>query len=338
MWRAELIKPVSAKILLKRVLSRYIKLICLSNTSVMKKTNILLFTFAVMIGMIVIQSCQTTGKTSSATKMLKFNFEKGKGYDYELITNMDQEIMGQEMKMDITFYYSMDVTEDDGTIKTITTAIDRFKMKMGMAGMNIDIDTDKPLPSLGVTEDGKDPMKMLNSLFGAIKGQKFSIKVDAEGKVQEVTGFENMANTIVDSMSIDEDQRQEMKKKFDEQFNSEKMKSQLGRIFYIFPNKEVKIGDSWQKNSMVAGDMAGSYISTYKVTDIEGDMVTLSENTKVESSEDKMNLTGDIKGTIVVDSRLGLVVNADQDMKMKLGAAGKEIEIKAKTKIKGKAR
>ena len=304
----------------------------------MKKIKLLLIILVSFMGTIVIQSCKSTGKTSSTSKMLKFNFEKGKGYDYELITNMDQEIMGQAMKMDMSFYYSMDVTDDDGKMKTIKTAIDRFRMKMDVAGMNIDIDTDKPLPSLGKTDDGKDPMKMLSSLFGAIKGQKFIMKVDPEGKVQEVTGFENMANSIVDSLALDEKQREEMKAKFNEQFNSEKMKSQLGRIMYIFPNKEVKVGDSWQKNSDVSGDMAGSYNSTYKVIDIEGDMVTLSEITKVESSKEEMNLKGDITGTIVVDSRLGLVVTADQDMKMKTETKGQSLEIIAKTKIKGKAR
>jgi hypothetical protein len=304
----------------------------------MRKINLLLVIIAMIPGSIIIQSCQTTGKTSSASKMLKFNFEKGKGYDYELTTSIDQKIMGQSVQMDMVFYYSMDVTDDDGTMKTINTAIDRFKMKMDAAGMNIDIDTDKPMPGFGKTDDGKDPMKMLNGLFGAIKGQKFSMKVDAEGKVQEITGFENMAKTIVDSMSLDEEQSRKMKENFSKQFNGEKMKSQFARMFYIFPDKEVKIGDSWQKKSDLAGDMPGSYHSTYKVTDIEGDMVTLEENTKVESSREKMNLTGDIKGTIVVDSRLGLVVSADQDMKMTMEAAGNNIEIKAKTKIKGKAR
>jgi hypothetical protein len=305
----------------------------------MKKISLLLITLVAIISTIAIQSCQTTGKASSTAKMLKFNFEKGKGYDYELITNMDQQIMGQPMQMDMSFYYSMDVTGDDGTTKTINTSIDRFKMKMAVAGMNIDIDTDKPLPSLGKTEDGKDPMKMLNSLFGAIKGQKFSMKVDAEGKVQEVTGFENMANTIVDSMGLEEKEREEMKQEFGKQFNAEKTKSQLERMFYIFPNKEVKVGDSWQKNSQVSGDMGGAYNSTYTVTDIEGDMVTLSETTKVESSQEKMKLNGDIKGSIVVDSRSGLVVSADQDMKMKADmGGGKSFEINAKTKIKGKAR
>src|SRR5258705_12399086 len=118
----------------------------------MKKISLLLITLVAITSTIAIQSCQTTGKASSTSKMLKFNFEKGKGYDYEMITNMDQEIMGQAMQMDMTFYYSMDVIEDDGTLKTITTAIDRFKMKMVVAGINIDIDFDKPLQSLVKTE------------------------------------------------------------------------------------------------------------------------------------------------------------------------------------------
>lgn len=304
----------------------------------MKKINLLLLTIVSIFSLIVIQSCQSAGKASSASKMLKFNFEKGKGYDYELTTNMDEDLMGQNMQMDMIFYYSMDVTADDGTIKTITTSIDRFKMKVNVAGMNIDIDTDKPLPSLGKTDDGKDPMKMLNGLFGAIKGQKFTMRVDAEGKVLDVTGFENMAKTIVDSMSLDEEQARQMKEKFSQQFNAEKMKDQFARTFYIFPNKEVKVGDSWEKSTDISGEMGGKYTSTYKVTNIEGDMVTLDENTKVGSGQEKMNLKGDITGTIVVDSRLGLIVSGDQDMKMTIEASGKNIDIKAKTKIKGKAR
>ena len=98
------------------------------------------------------------------------------------------------------------------------------------------------------------------------------------------------------------------------------------------------MGDSWDKNTEVPGEMGGSYKSTYKVTDIEGDMVTLAESTTIESRQKDMDISGTVKGTLVVDSRLGLVVTADQDMKMKIGGDGKSIEIKMKNKIKGKAR
>ena len=297
---------------------------------------LLLFIFSVA-GIVNMQSCQST-KSSTASKMLKFNFEKGKGYDYEMISNIDQEVMGQNMQMDMSAYYSMDVSEDDGIMKTISSTIDRFKMKMGFGGFNIDVDTDKPLPSTDATDDGKDPIKMINSIFGAIKGQKFTMKIDAEGKVQEVTGFENMAAMIVDSLGLGEEQKEKMRKQFDDQFNAKNMQGQFDRFLYIFPNKEVKVGDTWQKKSDVSGPMAGKYNSTYKVTDIEGEMVTLEEATKLESINEKMKMSGDITGTIVVDSKTGLVVSAEQDIKMTTETNGMSMEMKGKTKIKGKAR
>ncbi len=303
----------------------------------MKKITALLLIIISITTVVAVQSCKTA-QNATAAKMLKFNFEKGKGYDYEMISNIDQEVMGQNMQMDMAAYYSMDVSEDDGSMKTITSTIDRFKMKMGFGGFNIDVDTDKPLPSMGTTEDGKDPMKMINSIFGAIKGQKFSMKVDAEGKVQEVTGFENMASTIVDSLGLDEEQKKEMRKQFDGQFNAKNMQGQFDRFLYIFPNKEVKVGDTWQKNSVVSGPMAGKYNSTYKVTDIEGEMVTLDETTKLESADDKTKMKGNIIGTIVVDSKTGLVLSADQDIKMTTETNGMSMQMKGKTKIKGKAR
>lgn len=304
----------------------------------MKKIAAIILILISFITILSVESCQTT-KSVSGTKMLKFNFEKGKGYDYEMIINMDQEIMGQKMQMDMSNYYSMDVTEDDGKIKTINSKFDRFKMKMNGGGMNLEVDTDNPLPESGEMSEGKkDPFKMINKMFGAIKGQQFTMKVDQEGKILSVDGFENIGKLLADSLDLNEKDRGDMMKQFNEQFNAKSTKSQFERFFYIFPNKEVKVGDSWQKNSEISGPAGGKYASTYKVTEIEGDMVTLEETTKIESEDEKINLKGDIKGTLVIDSKSGLVVSADQDMKMATDVGGMKFEINGKTKIKGKAR
>lgn len=303
----------------------------------MKKINPLLIGIMAIASMIALPSCQST-KTATAVKMLKFNFEKGKGYDYEMIMNMDQEIMGKSMQMDMSAYYSMDVTADSGDTKTITTSVDRFKMKMDIAGLNIDVDTDKPETGNSDMADEKKSFKIMNRVFDAIKGRRFSMKVDAEGKVLEVTGFENMAKTIADSMNLDEEKRQEMMQQFNKQFNANNIKQQFERVWYIFPNKEVKVGSTWQKNTDIGGPMGGKYNSTYKVIEIEGDMVTLQETTQIESDNEKMKLNGEVTGTLVVDSRIGLVVNADQEIKITAGGEGMTFEIKGKTKIKGKVR
>jgi hypothetical protein len=98
--------------------------------------------------------------------MLKFNFEKGKTYDYDMSMSMDQEIGGQSIKMDGNYYYSMNVTGEEGENKTVTTKIDRFSMKMDAGIFKVDIDTDKPIPSISEAFAEKDPSKLMNSIFG----------------------------------------------------------------------------------------------------------------------------------------------------------------------------
>lgn len=302
----------------------------------MRKIILALSGMMLMIGMISMQSCQST-KSSTAAKLLKFNFEKGKGYDYEMSMSMDQTVKGQPITMDMAYYYGMDVTDQTADVKTITTEIDRFKMNMGVMGMNIKVDTDEPMTEASDSGAGKNPMVMLNKIFGALKGRHFSMKVNNEGKVLEVTGIEEMAQSLVDSMGLDGAEKAQALQQFSQQFNSEKMKSQFERTWYIFPNKEVKVGDKWERNSnSEVGGLEGNYSSTYEVTDIEGDMVTLRENTKIESQKAGMSFTGNLEGKTVVDSRSGLIVNSDQDMKLK--SAANDLEMNFKIKIKGKAR
>ena len=204
----------------------------------MKKISLLALGVVLLTALVTVQSCPST-KTSTASKMLKFNFEKGKSYDYEMIMNMDQEVMGQKIKMDMTMYYSLDVTDSEGDTKIIRSTYDRFKLGMDMGSMvNIDVDTDKPLPESGAEDIKKDPMKIMNKMFGAIKGKQFILKVDAEGKVLEVTGLQELASSIVDSLGIDDpEMKEKMKSAFDKQFNDADIKSQFERILYIFPNK-----------------------------------------------------------------------------------------------------
>lgn len=302
----------------------------------MKRFFVICFTALLSTAAFILDSCQST-KSSTASKMLKFDFEKGRGYDYEMIVNMDQEIMGQEIQMDITSFYSMQVEADDGENKTISATYDRFKMKMGMAGLNLEIDTDEPLPGFGGGEE-KEGMEMLNGLLGAIKGKKFSMQVNPEGKVLKISGFEEMVKSIADSMRLEGEKREEAMSEFNKQLNEQSIKEQFERVWYIFPNKEVKVGDSWQKQSTTSGLTGGNYTSTYTVKEIEGDMVTLDEKSKIEGSENDIGLKGEVTGTLIIDSRSGLVVSASQDMTITASKEGSSIDIKAKTKIKGQAR
>lgn len=304
----------------------------------MKKRIAFLPAIVILFSLSFFQSCQSS-KTSTASKMLKFNFEKGRGYDYELTSSVEQQMMGKDMKMDMTAYYSMNVIEDNGSEKTISTTFERMKMYMDMGPLKLDVDTDKPMEVGKDTSEMNQAFGMINKIFGSIKGRKFQLKVNAEGKVLEVTGFKEMAQAMIDSMGgpLGPEEKEKMRESFEKQFNDEGVKSQFERVLYIFPNKEVKVGDSWQRNSTPGGSVPISYNSTYTVKEIEGDMVTLEEKSIVGSSDEKIKMDGTVTGTMVVDSRSGLIVTCNQEMNMKVDANGMAMETKSKTRIKGKA-
>lgn len=284
-----------------------------------------------------IQSCQTASKAST-TKMLKFNPQKGTGYDYEMVWDMEQKIMGNDTKISIGALYSMNVTDDNGSEKTLTTTYKSFRMHMKMMGMELDVDTDKPAPPMTDEEIQQNPMGLLTRAFSGIAGKSFIIKVDAEGKVLEVSGFEQIVKSMVDSFGI-ESIREQVQSSLKDQFSDQTIKDQFAQLFTIFPNKEVKIGDSWDKSYTVGGKMPAKFDTKFTVKAIEGDIVTLDTKTTISPSEagGMGEMKGSQTGTLLVDSKSGLVVNADFDQQMEVKTNGMSFDMHGKGKIKGKA-
>lgn len=306
----------------------------------MKKTLFCLVAVTSLFWIHSTQSCQSS--KASASKLLRFNLEKGRGYDYEMIWDMNQEVMGQDLKINVSAGYSIDILDDDGNTKTMSAVYNAFKMNMQVMGMEINVDTNQPAPQLDTSDMKGNPAAMsamMNKLFSGIKGKKFTMKVNKEGEVIEVLGFDKIAEAMADSMGLPEEGREKMKEMAAQRFNGDDIKKNFSQLFYIFPNKEVKIGDSWEKDFQIgSGEMPAKYNTTYTVKDIEGDIITLNAKTDIESGSEAIKIKGEQTGKLLVDSKSGLVLNADFDMDLKTSVAGKTMDLKGKGKIKGKAR
>src|SRR5436190_15569058 len=238
----------------------------------MKKLFISFITVLAMAAIPAIQSCKSS--QASASKLLKFNLEKGKGYDYEMVWDLNQEVMKQGIKMDVTAGYSMDIVGDDGKMKKIEAVYNDFKMNMQVMGMEINIDTDKPAPDVSMEDAKTNPSALMNKLFSGIRGKKFNMTVNEQGEVMEVTGFDAIAKAMVDSLGLPDEYKEKMEATAKDQFNGDDIKKQFSQMFYIFPNKEVKVGDSWKTNNITSEKMPAKYNNTYTVKEIKEDMLT----------------------------------------------------------------
>jgi hypothetical protein len=302
----------------------------------MKKIGSLFFTAVVAIILLNIESCQSS--KTSAGKLLQFNLEKGKLYDYEMVMDLNQGMLGQSNKISMMTGYTVYVTDDDGKIITLTLMYNDFKMNMKMMGMEIDVDTDKPVPAMTEEDIKNNPMNLVNKVFSNIKGKKFTMKVNREGKVLEVSGFDEIAAAMADSISVSEELRQRMEESVKQQFNDENIKEQFGQIFFVFPGKEVNAGDSWEKTYETGGKMPSKRITTYTVKQIEGNYITLGTKTRIESGSNDIKMEGDQTGDMMINGKTGLVVNADFTYDIDATINGMTLKMNGKSKTKGTAR
>lgn len=300
----------------------------------MKKLFSIASVLILSVTVLVIHSCKTSGAASG--NVLKFNLEKAKTYDYEIVWDMDQKISDQDTKISLGGIYSVEVIEEKDGIKKLTGMYKSFKLYMKMAGLEMDIDSEKPVEPIDQAELKQNPMGMMSRIFSAIKGKSFSMQVDEEGKVLSVTGFDQIINGMVDSTGADENAKLQIRASLRDQFNEQAVKDQFAQIFTIFPNKKVKVGDNWEKHLQTGGKVPAKFLTVYTVKQIEGDHVTLNAKSNISSVGGEMLVTGDQTGTLLVDSKTGLVLNAEFDQLMDTKVQGFDVKITGKGKIIGK--
>ena len=280
-----------------------------------KKIPLLLSTVFILVSVSVISSCKNSG--SPAGTALKFNLEKGKEYRYDIMWDTDQNIMDRKDKINLLSNFSFEVIADDDHIKTLKGVYRKFRLYMKIMDLEMDINTDKP--SATATEN-ESMEGMMQRLFSKIKGSTFTMKVDEKGNVLSVSGFDEIINGMMEAAGLNEEMELQMRASLKDQFSEQELKNHLAQVFLFFPDKAVKQGDSWQRNYEITGKVPADFSTTYTVAQIEGDHVTLDAKSIIGPAGEGMEINGTQSGTLLVNSKTGLVLKAEfiQDMKTKV--------------------
>ena len=308
----------------------------------MRKYLSLVLAAAFSVVLISFYGCANSGSSSDA-RVLKFNLQKGKGYDFEIVMDLDQEVMQQKNKIGFIAAYAITVTDDDGKIKSLTAEYKDFKMKMNMMGQEINIDGAKKPVQFDNSDQKNDPYAMLANAFSGIIGKKFYLKVDEAGTILEVTGFQELINSMVAAMNLPAEARLMVEASLKDQFNAEKIKESFAPMFNIYPGKEIKLGDSWERIYELKSGMGAKYTTQYTAKSFDGDKVLLDTKTKIDPIADTsvanspggMQMSGTQSGTMTVNSISGLVLDAELTQNLETSGDLKMIMIE-KTKMKGR--
>jgi len=236
--------------------------------------------------------------------LLKFNFQKGKIYNYTMSFDMSQKKGDQSRGSLMKWNYDMQVIDEKAGLKTLKTTYRRIDMMMNMGNdQKMEFSSEKET-------DAMDFMQLPSRMFKIVKGKSFTMQVNEKGEVVSVTGFDKIGEAVVNEANFPEEMKPMLRQNFQKQFNDDAVKQMFSQALEVFPNKAVKIGDSWKTNATV---MKQDISTVYTVKNIKGNRVFLIGTSKIKSNDGKDSGTQTSK--LIIDAKSGLMIDGAFDQK-----------------------
>lgn len=242
---------------------------------------------------------------------LFINAKTGDNYKYHILMNQttNTETLGQKTtsKQEMITDYTISVADVDseGNL-TLNYKYDAVKMDIEANGTKQTIDSNS-------TDSDDAASRIYKSLIGKV----FTTKMTKYGEVKEISGIDEMINSMVESINLGDGEEMEAiieqtKTSLKESFGDETLKSSIQQSTNIFPKGDVKIGDSWDINSSIKTVVQMDIKTTYTLDKVEKGIAHISlkseyktDNTK-ESDLMGMKMTTDISGTMTGTIRVNI--------------------------------
>ena len=300
-------------------------------------------TVAAIATSVIIAGCGNGGETKTADGyLLKFNMNKGTKFEYSVTMDMGMKetVMGKDVdvKNKMLIGYTFAVTGDSAGWKKVDATISRIAMDMNAEGMNMHFDSNEPDTS---KVSDTNPMAMVGKVMGALKGGQFGFTINENGEIGSVYGMKEMMQNMIAKANLPnaENMTQSLGKSFDE----ENFKQNMQQSFNMYPGKPVKTGESWTKTmSMKSSGMDMHLDNTYTLESVTGDDALVKVVSKISSGADststpgvKMDMSGNMSGSMHYDLPTGIPQKGDMDMNMimKMNSQGMEIPMNMDIKM-----
>lgn len=248
---------------------------------------------------------------------LRLKLNKGDRFKMEMINkqSISQEIMGQKQDMTQAFryVYSFEVLE---------------KNKDGLADVKVtflEVDINMK-SSLGETSyKSSDPPEEISpqlQIFAFMVGQSYAMKINTQGKVQTISGVDEMMDKLIEAMEISEDSvGQILRNNLKSQYGDSSVKADMESMFSIYPQKPVRIGDSWSNTSNRSQLMPRTITNTWTLRGVKDGLALIDVASKIMPYDaakpmEVMGMTirydiqGTQKGQTKIDTKTGWVVES----------------------------
>lgn len=254
-----------------------------------------------------------------------FKLEKGKTYPLTTLQKDVQTVTAPDGKSQNGTSQNKDemsftVNNIENGIYDISINLIGKRNEQSANGKTITIDSK-------LAEPKEEQLKMMWKVNKALVGNKLSMKMDENGKVLSLTGFDPIYTKVSNSASTiikDAKQKAEFLKSFKESFNEKVLKDQFSKNLTLLPTKGVKIGEKWTETENATPDGKVKISTTYTLKSVGDGNAVISVTGGIPKKSDKKSQEGITRsvsseltqnGTITLDQNTGWIKNQNISVK-----------------------
>ncbi|MDR3227166.1 MAG: DUF6263 family protein [Prevotellaceae bacterium] len=255
------------------------------------------------------------------TYTLEYNFQEGDvlKQTMSIESKSTQELPQQKMdsKLLVSMGMIFEVKSIENDVYVMNVQYNSVKMDMEMMGVSISFDSN--------TAEEKATEQDMSPVFKAMTGVQMEMKIDRQGNVQSVTGFEKIHQNMADATSLlDEETRNSIINDLEKQFSESTLQGSFKQISSFMPKTPVAIDDEWKVD--INGDALGmgSDIKTkltMKLISVADNIATLEGKGSVESDVHNdgshVTLKGEQTITMQIDLNTGWTINSTGTQNLK---------------------
>lgn len=258
---------------------------------------------------------------------LRLHFRKGdvREISLNLTQTIDGTVQGikQRAQQTVALGYSLTVQDLDDQ-GTATVAIKYTSASFHLKSQSGEMSYDSTQPASAPPAP--------TGAFAALVGQGYSATISAAGNVEAVTGLDALSKAVLSRLNIPEGPaRAAWEKKLAQQFSAPAVKSQLQRIFAVFPDHPVAIGENWYRKNQLSPEFPLTLEATYTLKSRDNGLATIEvagrsatvPNAVVDAGQMKMtyDLHGDFQGQFQIDESSGWPISSSMTQSLAGGAA-----------------
>ena len=274
-----------------------------------------------------------TSVSAQSQIRITFNPEKGETYTYRFVTEQisTQTANGQEMKTNYSmeFLIEMIIKEKNNNEINMDYVYKGIVMVFSHPNMNFSVDS----------KNKNDNTPDIAKFFDCLVGKSLQIVVSPDGSVKSITGFQPiMENMHTVFSSADKDVQRIAGMFIQMSFHEFAIKSNFEQSFKLYPDKEIKVGDSWSiDKSLAVGKITNNVFNTYMLKSVNDDiaLIDLTVDSSLKNESTDREFKNEQKGEIMLNVKNGMLLqlSSTENSNRRINVQGSDIISNSTTKV-----